>query len=173
MLAFENSKTGRGSYFLPIGCIFVQIFEFCLVPQSLYSEFNQGSWRWAAACWTPLRTPASSSPLRILPSTSGTRHSYPNCLVFTSVADPLHFGTFRIRICGSVPLTNGSADPDPDPDPAPDPDIFVIDLQDTNNFFWVFCWWLLKVHLHQFSKSLRSHHKTVVIKVLLNIFAWW
>jgi hypothetical protein len=80
-----------------------------------------------------------------------------------------------IRIRGSMPLTNGSADPDVDPDPA----IFVTDLQDankkiifTNKFYYrtfegtftVF------ISLHNKIKS-KKRHKTVGIKVFLTILA--
>jgi hypothetical protein len=59
-----------------------------------------------------------------------------------------NLGLIRIRICGSMPLTN----PDPDLDPA----IFVIDLQDASKkliFNTVFsAYYFLKVHLYHFSK---------------------
>jgi hypothetical protein len=59
-------------------------------------------------------------------------------------------GWIRIRIRGSMPLTNGSGSPDPDPA------IFVIDLQDASkklNFNTIFsAYYFLKVHLHHFSK---------------------
>ncbi len=84
-----------------------------------------------------------------------------------SVADPWHFGV----------------DPDPliyaclrlmDPDLVPDSSIFVINLQDENKKLIFKKVYFLKEHLHHFSKikSKRSH-KTVGIKVFLNIFAWW
>jgi hypothetical protein len=61
------------------------------------------------------------------------------------------------------------ADADTDADPA----IFVIDLQDAQKINLIkkfFCFLLLKVHLHHFSK-IRSH-KAIGTKVFLTIFAW-
>ncbi len=46
------------------------------------------------------------------------------------------------------------ADPDPTPDPAPG--IFVSDLQDVNKKLGFFAYYLLKLHLHHFSK-IKSH----------------
>jgi hypothetical protein len=61
----------------------------------------------------------------------------------------------RIWIRGSMPLTNGCGSgsvPVADPDPA----IFVIDCQDANKkqicLEKIFCYYFLKVHLHNFSK---------------------
>jgi hypothetical protein len=63
----------------------------------------------------------------------------------------------RIRIFGSVAVTNGSADADTDTDPdaAPDPAVFVIDLQDVNKKLIkesFFAYYFLKVHLRHSSK---------------------
>jgi hypothetical protein len=81
----------------------------------------------------------------------------------------------RIRICGSVPLSNQFANSDPDP--TSDPAIFVSDLQDGNlKFIFLskfFAFYFLKLHFHCFSKK-KNHkevHKTVGIKVFLTIFA--
>jgi hypothetical protein len=61
-------------------------------------------------------------------------------------------GWIRIRIRGSMPLTNGSGSWILDPDPS----IFVIDLQDAGNktkFLTIFsAYYFLKLHLHHFSK---------------------
>jgi hypothetical protein len=46
-------------------------------------------------------------------------------------------------------------DSDADPDADPDPAIFVSDLQDVNKKLF-FAYYLLKVHLHHFSK-IKSH----------------
>ncbi len=68
----------------------------------------------------------------------------------SSVTDPLH----RIRIRGSIPLTDWDLDPDPNSNP--DPSIFITDLQDANKKIILktkfFCILLFKVLLHHFSK---------------------
>jgi hypothetical protein len=73
----------------------------------------------------------------------------------------------RIRIRGSIPLTNGSGS-----------FFFIIDLQDANKKLPVVkksfsAHYFLKVLLHHFSKKSKSKrsHKTVEIKVFLTIFA--
>jgi hypothetical protein len=58
----------------------------------------------------------------------------------------------RIRIRGSIPLTNGSGSD-------PDPDIFVSDLQVVNKklvFSKSFAYYFFKVQLHHFSK-IKTH----------------
>jgi hypothetical protein len=77
----------------------------------------------------------------------------PNRHSFSEPVFRIHdiLGWIRIRIRGSMPLTNGSGS-GLDPDPA----IFIIDLQDAskklifNTFFSSY--YFLKVHLHHFSK---------------------
>jgi hypothetical protein len=77
---------------------------------------------------------------------------------------------------GSVTFLCGPGSADPclrlmDPDPA----IFVIYLQDANKKLVrkrFSAYYFLKVHLHQFSKiKAKRSHKTIGIKVFLNIFA--
>jgi hypothetical protein len=68
----------------------------------------------------------------------------------------------RIRIRGSIPLTNGSGL------------VIASDLQDVHKKLF-FAYFFLKVHLNHFLK-ITSHkelsHKTVGINVFLTIFAW-
>jgi hypothetical protein len=101
-------------------------------------------------------------PLNLVRVTGGRRCSPINasaCCLFTgvgnSVANPCWYGS-------------GSAGPylwlmDVDPDSDSDPAIYVSDLQDV-----VFGYYLVKVHLHNFSKI--KSQKTVGIIVFLTIF---
>ncbi len=73
------------------------------------------------------------------------------------------FPLFRIRIRGSVPLTNRSCSVRQWPSRGQPTKIFFI------------AYYFLKVHLHHSSKvkKLQRSHKRVKIKVFLTSFAWW
>ncbi len=106
--------------------------------------------------WAP-----SSCPGRWCDSTANTGLSWgagthPPDVPDQRAALQIHAILVRIRIHGSIPLTNGSRlEPVLDADPA----ISVNDLQDVNKIFFLlsfFAYYFLKVHLHHFS-TIKSH----------------